>query len=95
MSREETERLAWYARDLARELHDQAPLKSTASRLCRLYAASGLELPAFLDLVQAARLRTQRYSGSIKAKPDNGTSPKPKMAYFFGVLEDLLAPENG
>jgi hypothetical protein len=93
MSTSDAERIAWYIRDLARELHDQAPMKSSASRACGLFAASGLPLDDFLDLMQAARIRTQRYSASIKAVPvtSNGSRPvKPKMAYFFGVLEDLL-----
>jgi hypothetical protein len=90
---EDAERIAWYIQDLGRELHDQASAKASASRACRLYAQSGLSLDAFLDLLQTARVRTQRYSASIKAAPAksaNGWGAKPKMAYFFAVLEDLV-----
>jgi hypothetical protein len=91
--REETERIAWVMRDISRELNDQAPLKSTTSRVCSLYATSGLELPEFLDLIQAARLRTQRYSTSIKAEGSPnaaGWSQKNKVPYFLAVLSDLM-----
>jgi hypothetical protein len=98
MSKSDAERLAWYAQDLARELHDRAPAKSSATRLCHLYARSGLTLDDFLDLLQAARVRTKRYTASIKAEPvsTNGGPPvKPKMAYFFGVLEQLVGQADG
>jgi hypothetical protein len=89
LPREETERIAWYIQDLAREFVDQAPLKSSASRACRLYAQSGKSLEEFLEVLQQARLRTKRYTGNIKAERlSDGT--KPKMAYLFSVLEDLL-----
>lgn len=89
MSREETERIAWVIRDVSRELGDNAPVKSSATRAANLYARSGLELSEFLDLVQAARVRTKRYTGSIKAER-NERGVKPKMSYMFGILEDLL-----
>ncbi len=93
MFREETERIAWVIQDVAREFVDQASLKSSAARACRLYLRSGYDLADFLDLLQQARLRTKRYTGSIKAAPvERGGLPvKPKMAYFFAVLEDLTA----
>ncbi len=97
MSKSDAERLAWVVRDISREFADQAPLKSSATRACHLYAAASVDLETFLDLVQAARLRTKRYTGSIKASPietGKGQAIKPKMAYFFGVLEQLTAPEN-
>ncbi len=91
MSREETERIAWVIQDVAREFTDQASAKSSIARACRLYLRSGYELADFLDILQQARLRTKRYTGSIKATPvERGGLPvKPKMAYFFAVLEDL------
>lgn len=94
---EDAERIAWYIQDLGRELHDQASAKASASRACRLYATSGLALGDFLDLLQTARVRTQRYSASIKAEPTptaNGWGAKPKMAYYFAVLEDLVQQQT-
>lgn len=89
MSREDTERIAWIVRDIAREFSDQAPAKSTATRACNLYAVSDKSLDEYLDVLQQARVRTKRYTGNIKAERlDNGT--RPKMQYFFSVLEDLL-----
>ena len=87
IQREAAERLAWYVADVAREFHDQAPLKSTTTRVARLYQQSGMGLEEFLDLLQQARLRTKRYTGSIKAEAVNGR--KPKVAYWLRVLEDL------
>ncbi len=98
MSREDTERIGWVIQDVARELNDQAPLKATTTRALKLYAAAGLDLDGFLDIVQAARVRTQRYTGSIKAEPVDragGWPAKPKVAYFFGVLEDMLGIKGG
>lgn len=90
MSKEETERIAWVIRDVSRELGDTAPVKSSATRAANLYARSGLELEEFLDLVQAARVRTKRYTASIKTER-NEQGVKPKMSYLFAVLEDLMS----
>jgi hypothetical protein len=79
-----------YAEDLARELGDQAPLTSTTTRLTNLYRSSGLELDTFLDLLIAARGITQERTGSIRTPRPDGPGPKPKMAYWFTVLEDLI-----
>jgi hypothetical protein len=97
ISREETEEISWIVRDLARELADRAPLKSTTTRATRLYHQSGKSLDEFLDILQAARLRTKQYTASIKTEPvsRNGQIPvKPKMGYFFGVLEDMIRPKT-
>jgi hypothetical protein len=80
-----------YAEDLARELGDQAPLTSTTTRLTNLYRSSGLELDTFLDLLIAARGITQERTGSIRTPRPDGPGPKPKMAYWFTVLEDLIS----
>ena len=88
LSSEERETISWYVQDLARELNDRAPLASTTTRVVRLYERSGLDLGVFLDQIQAARARTQRYSGNIAATGENGR--KTKTAYFVAVLEDLL-----
>ena len=89
MSREDAEQITYVVRDIAQEFADQAPLKSTATRAQRLYSDSGLTLDAFLDALQAARLRTKQYTGSIKTERLTD-GRKPKMAYLFGVLEDLI-----
>ena len=78
--------------DFARELADQAPLSSSVTRACNLYQHSGLTLDAFIDTLYQARAVTKERTASIKAKPV-GAGPwptKPKMAYFFGVLEGAL-----
>jgi hypothetical protein len=80
-----------YAEDYGRELGDQAPLTSTVTRLTNLYRDSGLELEVFLDLLIAARAITQERTASIRTPRPDGPGPKPKMAYWFTVLEGLIA----
>jgi hypothetical protein len=79
-----------YAEDLARELGDQAPLTSTTTRLTNMFRDSGLQLDVFLDLLITARAITQERTGSIRTPRPDGPGPKPKMAYWFTVLEDLI-----
>jgi len=80
-----------YLEDLARELSDQASLTSSTTRANNLYLAAGRSIDDYLDLMMEARRRTQGSSASIKTKAiGDGWGRKPKMAYFFGVLEDLL-----
>jgi hypothetical protein len=80
-----------YAQDYGRELGDQAPLTSTVTRLTNLYRDSGLELEVFLDLLITARAITQERTASIRTPRPDGPGPKPKMAYWFTVLEGLIA----
>ncbi len=79
-----------YAQDLAREMNDQAPLASTTSRLVNLYRRSGLELDPFVTRLLQARAITQERTRNIRGQSD-GLGPKPKLAYFFAVLEDLIS----
>lgn len=89
-----------YLSDIAREFNDQAPLRSSVTRAVNLCRASGLELDDFIDQMMVARARTKEYSGSIKAKASGERGdwrPKPKMSYWFAILEDLVgaSPSNG
>jgi hypothetical protein len=79
-----------YAEDLARELGDQAPLSSTTTRLTNLYRDSGLELDQFLDLLIRARAITQERTPAIRTPRPEGLGPKPKVSYWFAVLQDLI-----
>jgi hypothetical protein len=56
-----------------------------------MFRDSGLELDAFLDLLITARGITQERTGSIRTPRPDGPGPKPKMAYWFTVLEDLIS----
>lgn len=87
----DTDRMALlpYAQDLAREMGDQAPLTATTTRMVNLFRGSGLDLDAFIDRLLAARTITQERTGSIRTRSE-GLGPKPKMAYLFAVLEDLV-----
>ena len=82
-----------YLADFARELGDTAPLSASVTRAVRLYRRSGLGLEAFVAALYAARAKTKERTAAIKAQPsaDGRAIPlKPKMAYFFAVLEDLV-----
>jgi len=79
-----------YAEDLGREMNDQAPLSSTTTRLVNIHRRSGLDLDTFIDRILTARAITKERSASIKASPTgSGFGRKPKMGYFFSILEDL------
>jgi hypothetical protein len=78
-----------YAQDLARELNDQAPLAATTTRLVNLYRRADLDLDAFLTRLLQARAITQERTSAIRTQ-SAGLGPKPKLGYFFAVLEDLL-----
>ena len=79
---------------MRRELNDQAPSGATLTRAVNLYRRSGLSPEAFRDLLYDARRRTQQHTGAIRARPIDrgagGMPVKPKMAYFFGVLQNAL-----
>jgi hypothetical protein len=79
-----------YVTDVGREFADQAPLQASVGRALNLYQQSGLELSAFIDVLMLARARTKERSAAIKTQPTAGWGPKPRMPYFFAVLEDLL-----
>lgn len=79
-----------FAKDLAREMNDQAPLSSTTTRIVNLYRASSLDLDTFIDRLLQARAITQERTGSIRTRSD-GLGPKPKMAYLLSVLEDITS----
>ncbi len=77
-----------YMSDFAEELHDEAPLTSSTTRLYNLFRQSGLTLDAFTTYLYTARAVTKERSGCIRKKTATGV--KTKMAYFFAVLEDRL-----
>jgi hypothetical protein len=90
-SRDDRDRVAAYLADIAPQLGDQAPLPSSVTRALRLFRRAGVPSEQWGDYLYRARSVTQEYSGTIKTKPPaTGFRPKPKMAYYFGVLEDLL-----
>ncbi len=81
-----------FVQDLARELNDGAPLRSSTSRLANLYHRSGLAMEDFIEHLYAARAVTQERSAAIRTPAGDGTEQwkKNKMSYFFAVLEDQL-----
>lgn len=79
-----------YAADYAAEFRDDAPLKSTTTRLENMFGRSGWKLDAFLEAMQEARRITQMYSASIRKESPGTDGLKSKMAYYMGVLEDVI-----
>lgn len=86
--------LAGFIEDLRRELNDQAPAGATLTRAVNLYRRAGLPPGEFRDLMYDARRLTQQHTGAIRAQRIDqgagGMPVKPKMAYFFGVLQNAL-----
>jgi len=89
---ENRERIFAYVNDFARELGDNAPLKSSVTRAYNIYRASGASIERFTDALYQARAKTQERSASIRTQRTDGEvwSPKAKMSYWFAVLEDEL-----
>jgi hypothetical protein len=84
-------RIAAYLTDFARELNDQAPLASSVTRALRAFRQADVPPERWDVYLYRARSITQEHSAHIKTKAaGNGFGPKPKMGYYFAVLEDLL-----
>jgi DNA-binding GntR family transcriptional regulator len=77
-----------YIRDIAAKLHDEAPLKSSATRAFNLYRQTGADLSSFFNLLYDAEKEANRRSATIKKVTSMGF--KNRMAYFFAILEDKL-----
>ncbi|MDP9375655.1 MAG: replication protein [Chloroflexota bacterium] len=91
--------LAGFIEDFRQELNDQAPAGATLTRAINLYRRSGLTLEEFQSLLYDARRITQQHTAAIRTPlPEPGSAGrlrgKPKMAYFFGVLENALGLEE-
>jgi hypothetical protein len=69
-----------YLGDFAPELGDQAPFQSSVTRVCNLYAASGLTVSAFIQRMYAARARTKERYPAIRSRTK-------RFAYWLAVLE--------
>jgi hypothetical protein len=92
---EERQRILAYVKDFARELRDQAPLRSSVTRAYNLYQRSGVHISRFEDAMYQAKAKTQEYSATIRAQDDSGTFPvKAKMGYWFACLEDELGMKD-
>jgi hypothetical protein len=77
-----------YVHDIARKLHDEAPLSSSTTRAYNLYQRAGVHLSWFLNQVYDAEKESNRRSETITKLTARGF--KNRMAYFFAVLEDKL-----
>ena len=65
-------------------------LASSVTRAYNIYLKSGWPLARFIDALYQARAKTRERSGGIRTElpKDDPWGTKPKMAYFFSVLED-------
>ena len=85
--------LAPYVEDIARELHDEAPLPSSVGRALNLYGTARLTPDEFVAAMMAARATAQRRTANIRKQRVGGQgtlAAKNKMPYFFAVLEELV-----
>ena len=94
---EERQQITAYISDFAREMGDQAPLKSSVTRACNLYATSGYPFSRFIDAMYQARAKTKERTATIRgtASATEPFAPKAKMAYYFALLEDELGMRAG
>jgi hypothetical protein len=91
----ERDQLRGYLVDFARELHDEAPLPATITRVLTLFRQAGTPAGDWPDYLYRARAITQERTAQIRAGSGTGPvgrawSPKNKVPYFLAVLEDLL-----
>jgi hypothetical protein len=88
------EELHRFAVDLAREFNDQAPLRSTVSRLVNLFQRAGIPPEEFTEHLYAARQLTKERTGAIRKqsgeKATSGYARKNKMPYFLAIVEQRL-----
>jgi hypothetical protein len=79
--------------DFAEQLTDLAPLNSSVTRASRLYRTAGVDIDAFTRALYRARAITRERQAGIKARQPGAdrSAPKPRMGYFFAVLEDILS----
>ena len=80
--------LASYMQSIALELRDGAPLRSTVTRLLRLYYRSDLtQVSEFIDVLYQAKAIAREHTGSIRAGEPGA---RRIMPYFIAIVEDLL-----
>jgi len=91
---EDRDAISTVIRDFARELADTAPLPASVSRAYNTYKDSGVGLEQFLDTLYECRRITQENTASIRTESPKKLGPKPKMSYFFSVVEDKLGLEK-
>ena len=86
-----------FVEDFAREFNDQAPLRSSVSRMVNLFRKSEMDEDEFIDVMYQARNRTKEYSASIRAEAAGAAAwkTKAKMAYFYSIVTDMVGAKAG
>lgn len=80
--------LTSYVQSIALELRDQAPIRSTVTRLLRLYERSAVEsLSDYFDILNRAKSIAREHTGSIRSGEPGA---RHVMPYFIAVVEDLI-----
>jgi hypothetical protein len=80
--------LTSYVQSIALELRDQAPIRSTVTRLLRLYERSAVEsLSDYIDILNRAKSIAREHTGSIRSGEPGA---RHVMPYFIAVVEDLI-----
>ena len=87
-SASDREILTSYLEEIAQELNDRAPLRSTVTRLLRIYQRSDLtSITAFVEVLFRARAIAREHAGSIRGGEPGARRPMP---YYLAIVEDLL-----
>lgn len=90
---EERDIILAYMEDFSPEFNDQASLKSSTTRALNLLQRSGLTRETFIAKLYEARSITKERTAVIRSEVGTAkdrSRRKNRMAYFFGVVEDLL-----
>ncbi len=91
---EERQVVQAYIEDFARELGDEAKLKSSVTRALNLKRQAGLDLGTFIGVLEEARAITKERTASITKMRSSGGGGgfivKNKMPYYFAVIAELL-----
>ena len=87
-SASDREILTSYLEEIARELNDRAPLRSTVTRLLRIYQRSDLtSITSFVEVLFRARAIAREHAGSVRSGEPGARRPMP---YYLAIVEDLL-----
>jgi hypothetical protein len=81
-----------YVQEFARELGDQAGLRSSVTRAYNLFRRSRVGLDAFIARMHEARSVTRQSGANGGYRGTNGgvSSVRNPMAYWFSILTNLL-----
>ena len=85
------EYIAAVMEEITPRLHDDPThVRSNITRATRLWQASGLDEPAFVQEVLYKARSLAQAQGNVTKRAADGSGLRNKVPYFFAVAEDLL-----